>query len=263
LMRKLTSGDHDEDGEPEYEPVEDLHIGVVSTNLGGAPVERCMGSGDSGKLLHAPAVAGCEREFPTFLTYKAELHDAEQVATDFACLAQLGIEGCGFEQPLESALQALWPSADPAIRFNGDSTDATLGRGDRDNAGFLRNDPATPATLAIVVITDEDDCSAFDPTLWLPADRFPEGDPRRDQDLNLRCFYNPESKYDLERYAVGYRALHGWTGARGDRRRAGRAGRSACARSSRLERRGAARGALRQDSERSEDAGSAARALAR
>jgi hypothetical protein len=88
-MRKLTSGDHDEDGEPEYEPVEDLHIGVVSTDLGGAPyVEKCMGSGDSGKLLHAPLAPGCEREFPPFLEYKAQVHDAEQVAMDFACLAQ-------------------------------------------------------------------------------------------------------------------------------------------------------------------------------
>jgi hypothetical protein len=216
LMRKLTSGDHDEDGEPEYEPVRDLHLGVVSTNLGAGSsiIDQCEGSGDSG-LLQNVSRAGtveCQREFPTFLEYRAETGDPEQVASDFACLAQLGITGCGFEQPLESALQALWPSADPTLRFVSSSDEATYGRGDRENAGFLRNDPESPATLAIVVVSDEDDCSAFDTNLWQP--QLPPDDPVAMQDLNLRCFYNPNSLYDLDRYAIGYRALHGWTGAR-------------------------------------------------
>jgi hypothetical protein len=216
LMRKLTSGDHDEDGDPEYEPVRDLHLGVVSTNLGSgaARVPQCEGSGDSGILLHTPTVAGCERAFPKFLEYRAQTGDPDQVAADFACLAQLGITGCGFEQPLESALQALWPSADPQIGFVSATSEAAYGRGDRENAGFLRNDPDNPATLAIVIVSDEDDCSAFDTQLWLQPGPLPPEDPLNLQDLNLRCFYNPNSLYDLERYAIGYRALHGWTGAR-------------------------------------------------
>jgi len=165
-------------------------------------------------LLNRSTAVGCERELPKFLTYLAEQDDPERVAEDFACMAQLGITGCGFEQPLESALQALWPSADPTIRFNAPTTEDSFGRGDRDNAGFLRNDPASPATLAIVVVTDEDDCSSFDSRLWLPPTSLEADDPLATQALNLRCFYNPESKYDLDRYAVGYRALHGWTGAR-------------------------------------------------
>jgi len=217
MMRKLTTGDHDEDGTPEYEGIRDLHLGVVSTNLGGvANVPGCTSDGDSGKLLHAPTptMPGCEGDYPTFLTYVDGQHDPEQVAADFACLAQVGIAGCGFEQPLESALQALWPSADPVIRFVSTTTEASLGRGDRENAGFLRNDPTgEPATLAIVLVTDEDDCSAFDPGLWQTTG-LPAEDPRAMQALNLRCHYNPQSLYDLDRYAVGYRALHGWTGAR-------------------------------------------------
>jgi hypothetical protein len=216
LMRKLTTGDHDEDGEAEYEPVRDLHLGVVSTNLGTGEtyIGNCGGSGDSGRLLHTPSAMGCDRTFPTFLEYKAESGDPAQVATDFACLAQLGIMGCGFEQPLESALQALWPSSDPQIRFLSDTDEASYGRGDRDNAGFLRNDPKSPATLAIVVVTDEDDCSSFDPWLWQIDDTVPADDPRSASQLNLRCFHSPDSMYDLNRYAIGYRALHGWTGAR-------------------------------------------------
>jgi hypothetical protein len=216
LMRKLTSGDHDEDGEPEYEAVKDLHLGVVSTDRGSYAnsSDGCVPGGDSGRLLHAPVVEGCDRALPSFLTFEAG-QDAEQVAQDFACLTQLGTDGCGFEQPLESALQALWPSSDPALQFVGSNADSMLGRGDRDNAGFLRNDPeGEPATLAIVLVTDEDDCSAFDTKLWAPPNALPPEDPRSTQPINLRCFYNPASLYDLERYYVGFRALHGWTGSR-------------------------------------------------
>lgn len=214
MMRKLTTGDHDEDGTPEYEPIHDLHLGVVSTSLGAnVSYPGCEGNGDSGKLLHSPSVAGCEGPYPAFLTYVDGEDDPEQVAQDFACLAQLGVDGCGFEQPLESALQALWPSSDPTLRFLSVDTDGSLGRGDRDNAGFLRNDPGgQPATLAIVVVTDEDDCSAFETDLWIQ--NAPPDSPYAMQSINLRCYYNPDSLYDLERYAVGYRALHGWTGAR-------------------------------------------------
>ena len=214
MMRKLTTGDHDEDGTPEYEPIHDLHLGVVSTSLGTVgSYPGCTNNGDSGRLLHSSSTADCQGPYPTFLTYVDGQDDPEQVATDFACLAQLGIDGCGFEQPLESALQALWPSADPTIRFLSVDTEGSLGRGDRDNAGFLRNDPnGQPATLAIVVVTDEDDCSAFETDLWTQSPA-PES-PYAMQNLNLRCHYNPDSLYDLERYAVGYRALHGWTGAR-------------------------------------------------
>jgi hypothetical protein len=216
LMRKLTSGDHNEDGTPEYEPVVDLHLGVVSTNRGAyqRAHEGCSGTGDSGRLLHSPVAAGCERELPAFLTYEAG-GDGEQVAQDFACLTQLGTLGCGYEQPLESALQALWPSADSTLQFIAEDSDSMLGRGDRDNAGFLRNDPeGEPATLAIVLVTDEDDCSAFDPMLWAPPSAFLPEDPRIEQPLNLRCFHNRSSLYEIERYHAGFRALHGWTGAR-------------------------------------------------
>jgi hypothetical protein len=214
MMRKLTTGDHDEDGTPEYDAIEDLHLGVVTTSLGGAEhTPGCRNNGDSGKLRHSSSALGCEGDYPTFLTYVEGQDDPEQIATDFACLAQVGIEGCGYEQPLEAALQALWPSADPTIRFVSTTTEASLGRGDRDNAGFLRNDPdGEPATLAIVIVTDEEDCSAFDTSLWQASP--PPDDPLAMQNLNLRCHYNPERLYDLERYAIGYRALHGWTGER-------------------------------------------------
>src|SRR5262249_17755381 len=75
------------------------------------------------------------------------------LATAFGCLAQVGASGCGFEHQMAAVRAAL-----------GDSTmnlPAPAG-----NANFLRND----AYLAIIWITNEDDCSAppdselFNPT---------------------------------------------------------------------------------------------------
>jgi hypothetical protein len=66
--------------------------------------------------------------------------DIEQV---MACLAELGIGGCGFEQQLGSVRRALGGDEDGAPR---------------ENADFLRDE----ASLAIILLTDEDDCSAPD-----------------------------------------------------------------------------------------------------
>jgi hypothetical protein len=59
----------------------------------------------------------------------------------FACMATIGYQGCGVEQPLEALRRAL---QDPA------------------NDGFLRDD----AMLLVVFLTDEDDSSGTDPTMW-------------------------------------------------------------------------------------------------
>lgn len=64
------------------------------------------------------------------------------VSQALACLAPMGINGCGYESPLESMMQAI----DPAAEWN---------LGERP---FLRDG----ATLAIVLLTDEYDCSVRD-----------------------------------------------------------------------------------------------------
>jgi len=68
------------------------------------------------------------------------------VKTAFQCIAKLGTQGCGYEHSLESARRALDPQSNI-------------------NPGFLRDD----AFLAIVFITDEDDCSARNPQLFDPT----------------------------------------------------------------------------------------------
>jgi hypothetical protein len=197
--------------------VSDLHLGVISTNMGShlGDIPGCEGAGDDGKLLARSAGDDCAGDYPPFLTYDAESDDAMATARDFGCLSTLGTQGCGYEQPLESALKALWPSRDPKVEFIGSSFDETAGRGDRDNAGFLRNDPwEVPATLGIIIVSDEDDCSAHDPSLWTPSHHLEPDDPLALQGLNRRCFYNPDRLYPVERYLHAYRGLHGLTQAR-------------------------------------------------
>lgn len=122
----------------------DLHIGVVSTDMGAGPfgISGCSGAGDDGILQVAPADActppGPERyisdiansDGTRITNYSDSLSDA------FSCIARLGINGCGFEQPLAAMRRAL------------DGSHA-------ENSGFLRAE----ALLAVVIITDEDDCS--------------------------------------------------------------------------------------------------------
>lgn len=175
LVRSLTSpADEDGDGEPDHAPVTDLHVGIVSTDVGalGAPdVSSCSGAGDDGILVSAPRtsdVAGCAAQYPAFLSYDPDgtgqdvLRTPEELDHAFQCLAMLGIDGCGYEQQLESMARAL---------------DA---RGEGPNRGFLRDD----SILAIVLLTDEEDCSVRpdDPSsIDLFANRA-FGTP------NLRCF---------------------------------------------------------------------------
>lgn len=126
-----------EDGLP------NIHIGVVSTDVG-AGSYACPGNGDNGILQNTPRVAGCSPPNGLYISnidgttnYSGTLEDT------FSCIAQLGKDGCGFEQPLESMKRAL----------DGSSPE---------NAGFLRPN----ARLAVIIISDEDDCSATDPAMF-------------------------------------------------------------------------------------------------
>jgi hypothetical protein len=228
LVRALSTGDVDDDGTADYPAVKDLHLGVVSSDMGLVGIQGipgCDGLGDDGIMNNVPnaSVAGCQATYPRFLTYLPSVNDPDQTATDFACLATLGTDGCGFEQQLEAGLKALWPSVDVdpdgnviepnRILFLGDAMGfGQLGHGDTDNKDFLRNDPRIGLSLiAAVFVTDEEDCSSadtghFTPELYLdPND--PEDAKLLMQDLNLRCVNNQQNLYSVERYVAGLQAL--------------------------------------------------------
>ena len=151
-----------------------VHIGVVSTDIGAGPygIMGCTGNGDNGILQNAPVGGACNT--PTDL-YISDIGDEDglnrqtnytgTLADTFSCIAELGTTGCGFEQPLEAMRRAL----------NGSNAQ---------NANFVRPD----AFLAVIIISDEDDCSAEQVSMF-------DSDPSLDNvDSNLgpltsfRCF---------------------------------------------------------------------------
>lgn len=136
-----------------------LHLGVVSTDMGtkGKVVAQpgpsigqvgqggCAGTGKSGNLtVNGAAVSD---------VYLSDIKQSDgsraknytgTLAATFSTMARLGAAGCGFEQPLHAMQAAL--ENNPA------------------NVGFLRPN----AMLAVVFVTDEDDCSFLNPTMLGP-----------------------------------------------------------------------------------------------
>jgi hypothetical protein len=118
--------------------------------------------------------------------------DAHAFAIGVRCVAQTGTGGCGYEQPLEAMLKALTPSTSATRFFEG-----TTGHADGPNAGFVRPD----SLLAIVHLTDEDDCSAADPGIYDFESTTYTGH------VNLRCIEYPEAMHPVDRYVDGLLAL--------------------------------------------------------
>lgn len=201
IMQTLATGEH-ADGST-FPPVRDLRVGVVTTDMGvgGFAVFTCNepNFGDDGILRTRgnTMIEGCMATYPPFLGFMPEFdRDTAGFAADVTCVAAVGTNGCGFEQQLDAALKAVSLSTATdhdgyPLRF----ASGTTGHGDGANAGFLRPD----ALLAIVMVTDEDDCSAIDP------DVFNEGSTRYPgRDLNLRCFQYPEATHPIQRYVEGF-----------------------------------------------------------
>lgn len=143
----------------------DAHIGVVSSSMGAGrytDVPGCGpgGAGDNdGRLMH-PAACTALGAGQTFLAVNGQtVNFTGDIADAFACLGDIGTDGCGFPQPLAATRRALEKAQDPT---------------DPDNGGFLRKD----AYLAVVLITGQDDCSVprdsdlFDPSQITLADRY-------------------------------------------------------------------------------------------
>jgi hypothetical protein len=201
MARVLASGDVDRDGTQEYPAVESLHTGVVTTDMGtGAyAVGGVCGTdgGDDGLLQtdgHSED-ASCESSYPNFLEYQwGDDSNPEMFAQRVGCVARVGTGGCGFEHPLEASLKALTPASSP-IGFHGNET----GHGSDAHEGFLRDD----SVLALVVLSDEDDCSAADPELFNPN----PDNIRYPGDINRRCADYPGALHPIRRYVDGLLAL--------------------------------------------------------
>jgi hypothetical protein len=150
-------------------PPLDMHIGIVTSDLGAGqftPAGCGTVGGDKGVLQNAPRGSTCATaqlvdpndRFLRFADGGTTANFTGTLADAFSCYAALGGSGCGFEHQLASVRAAFDDAFDPC--HVGTSCTSEL------NAGFLRPD----AALAIVLLTDEDDCSApsntmlFDPS---------------------------------------------------------------------------------------------------
>ncbi|MDD9933508.1 MAG: hypothetical protein OXT09_07895 [Myxococcales bacterium] len=199
------------------QPLRDVHIGVVSANLGAPSVvdvwEGCDGSGDDA-VIGRPATCGAE---PSFLRYRGEGAEHPLLATpesdagvqalsaDLECALGISAGGCPLAQPLEAALKALWPEIDRdgldgrvhvpnRVRFAHGT-----GQGDRENGGFLRNDPSDGISLVgVYMVSDGDDCSLID----TEARAFADG-----LDAERFCAQHPDLLQPVSRYADALRAL--------------------------------------------------------
>jgi hypothetical protein len=170
------------EGLPEGLP--NLHIGVLSSDLGagrfaGAAVEGCTRvGGDQGIFQAAPRGRGgtCTSAPKTgnFISVNGAKQNFDGSVSDaLSCIAALGIRGCGYEHQIGSIWRALGGDGDvPAA-----------------NRDFLRDD----ALLAIVIVTDEDDCSApddtdlFDPSQTLITDPLGPIDSYRCNEFGHLC----------------------------------------------------------------------------
>jgi hypothetical protein len=154
--------------------IPNVRIGVVSTDLGGGPMMPpdlgCTPNGDGARLQSTPR-GSCVGPSGPYIEYRdgaANVQSATkdpiaQVKEAFSCIAQLGTDGCGYEQPLEAARRALDGKVNPT---------------------FLRPE----ALLAVVFITDEDDCSARKAQLFSASIK--DNDGFRCFEYGIRCDMN-------------------------------------------------------------------------
>ncbi len=220
LVRALASSDLDADGTEDAEPVGRLTVGVITTDMGagGHTVPTCTEPvlGDDGILRTQGDLTreGCMATYPRLLELSPDAAPEEHVAqfeAHVACVTTVGIGGCGVEQPLEAALKALSPSAPMAWAHAGfvpvGSSDAPEGldapffmgapHGDRANEWLSTQG----SVLAVVLLTDGDDCSIADPALFDPLGLAYPGD------LNMRCARYREALRPIARYASGLAQL--------------------------------------------------------
>jgi hypothetical protein len=179
-------------GKPEFAPVKDLHIGIVTSSLGGRGGDQCPDNAtnpaaanlsahtnDNGELINRAGVRGdptMENPMPdetspdNFLAYfpgspmpPNDVTSPTQIASDFST-AVLGVHehGCGFEAQNEAWYRFL-VQPDPFGQITKNTTgqavlqniDATILQQRHD---FLRPD----SLLAVIVVTDENE-EAADP----------------------------------------------------------------------------------------------------
>jgi len=211
----LTGGKANPTAVGEFPAVGSLHVGIITPDLGHStepphnftagsgpsfdfnPSPRCMTNNGNGKagFMQVEGLSGdprmpCQAQTPPsgtlYLNYPEPPFTQADFTNDVECVTGQS-DGCGFEQQLEAILAADRNTA---------------------NAGFNRDG----ALLAIILITDEDDCSTTDPRVFAVEPR--PGNPFQgpfttmgEVQPNLRCSEHAQALQQIQRYVNGIGAL--------------------------------------------------------
>ena len=213
LVNLLLTGGVDTDGVSmpvgDFPAVESLHVAVITPDLGYStepptgiepsgnfdPTGACTASGKAGFMQVTGRVGTpqeCSAQTPPegtlYLNFPEPPFNRDDFISDVTCVAGVTgeVPGCGFEQQLEAILASNRNTA---------------------NGGFSRED----ALLAIIMITDEDDCSATDPRVFDTVERpgnlyqGPFADPPTNSlvQFNLRCSAHKGALQQIQRYVDG------------------------------------------------------------
>jgi hypothetical protein len=126
-----------------------LHIGVVSADMGAGDgsIPGCNATGGKNGIFQYTARGACsETNLQLGATFISNVNGfanyAGNIEDVFGCIAALGEAGCGFEHQFAAIERALGVDG--------------LGPPPAENSNFLRDE----AALAVVMLTNEDDCSA-------------------------------------------------------------------------------------------------------
>jgi len=167
-------------GEPDFDPVKDIHIGIITSSLGGHGTMGICDDNDPQKTFphnndkaHLVARDLMDMPVPTFMnqgflnwnpnTTPAQVGHPELITMPFQTMVQgVGQHGCGYEATLEAPYRFLI-EPDPY-----DTVTATFPGNAQQNgrdmvllqqrADFLRPD----SLVAVIFISDENDCSVVD-----------------------------------------------------------------------------------------------------
>lgn len=155
-----------------FDPVSDIHVGIISSSLGTPGSEACANKNDGARLLaRLPdgTLLPTAQNGMGFLAWAPDVADLQpgqfKDASNLSAAIEnlvlgVGQQGCGYEAQLESVYRFLVePEPYATIAYDA-ATGRTSGQGvDTDlleqRAAFLRPD----SLVAVVMLSDENDCS--------------------------------------------------------------------------------------------------------
>lgn len=208
-------------GMPEFAPVRDLHIAVITSSLGAHGGQICTDPIQNDRAQLLPLVRP-EANYPVktwndsgFLSWDPAAKSMPPGESDLAALTlnfknlvlSAGQNGCGFEAQLESWYRFLIdpdpPISVPTVTDQGLTkptfVDAAQNPILQQRAQFLRPDSA----VLVLMLTDENDCSIKDYSqAWLTGTQTLNGQAFRMPRATSVCETNPNSPCCMSCFAV-------------------------------------------------------------